>query len=139
MFSFEKLFLKYSYNHTPRWVVLFLDLMLCAFSYVFITFIILNLRKVNIDVWELVASKSIRLIFKILLINRLSSVATVSHISLLSNMGGAKTVYHFFAFHLSSTLVFLTTTQSYLFNYFTNSAAFSELYLQSEGNLPDLT
>ncbi len=42
MFSLEKLFLKFSTNHTPRWVVLLIDVLLCAFSYVFITFIILN-------------------------------------------------------------------------------------------------
>ncbi len=42
MLSIEKIFLKLSSDHTPRWVVLLIDVALCAFSYVFIAFVILD-------------------------------------------------------------------------------------------------
>ncbi|MCX6189532.1 MAG: nucleoside-diphosphate sugar epimerase/dehydratase [Bacteroidetes bacterium] len=42
MSSLEKLFLKLSFNHTPRGVVLLIDIFLCAFSYIFISFVVLD-------------------------------------------------------------------------------------------------
>lgn len=42
MGSLEKLFLKLSFNHTPRWVVLLIDIFLCTFSYIFISFVVLD-------------------------------------------------------------------------------------------------
>ena len=66
MFSLEKLFQKFSNNHTPRWVVLLIDLMLCAFSYVFITFIILNFSFLPFGYGWLIETLCVVMLFKIL-------------------------------------------------------------------------
>jgi FlaA1/EpsC-like NDP-sugar epimerase len=66
MFSLEKIFLKFSYNHTPRWVVFFIDVLLCAFSYIFITYISLNFSFEPYGTTWLIESLAVVLLFKIL-------------------------------------------------------------------------
>lgn len=66
MFSLEKTFLRFSTNHTPRWVVFLIDVLLCAFSYVFIAFIILNFTFEPYGTLWLFQTLGIVLLFKII-------------------------------------------------------------------------
>ncbi len=65
MSSLEKLFLKLSFNHTPRWVVLLIDIFLCAFSYIFISFVVLDFSFEPYGVVWLIESLLAILIFRI--------------------------------------------------------------------------
>ncbi len=65
MLSVEKIFIKLSSNHTPRWVIFLIDVLLCAFSYVFITYIVLNFSLQPFGADWLIETLCVILLFKV--------------------------------------------------------------------------
>ena len=65
MLSVEKLFIRLSSNHTPRWVIFLIDVLLCAFSYVFITYIVLNFSLEPYGFDWLIETLCVVLLFKV--------------------------------------------------------------------------
>jgi FlaA1/EpsC-like NDP-sugar epimerase len=64
MITFERLFLKFTTNNTPRWVVFCIDVAMCAVTYLFVTLLILNFSFNHREVAWLLTSLTVTLFFR---------------------------------------------------------------------------